>query len=297
MFKALSDLLLADVSVATRIPQLIADWEAEVMPRHAAKTRRDETARGKVIAASFIEFEACQVQARHISEFLAAFRSKPRTHNLYRSQIRELMRFAIEKGLRTENPVDHIRTMSEKARERYLTDSELRRVKVAALRGADGLDTRSGPMLCALIDMAYLTGQRISDLLSLEWAQVGDEGISFRQAKTGAKVLVTWTPRLAEVVERLRKLREDRGARTPKVFTTQDGRAYTYWGASTAWRRALARAKVADAHFHDLRAKAGTDKERREGMQAARLLLGHTTEQQTSDYVRGKTARKISGTR
>ena len=42
---------------------------------------------------------------------------------------------------------------------------ELRRTKVGAIRGADGVDTRSGPMLCALVDMAYLTGQRVGDLL------------------------------------------------------------------------------------------------------------------------------------
>jgi hypothetical protein len=49
--------------------------------------------------------------------------------------------------------------------------------------------------------------------------------------------------------------------------------------------------------FHDLRAKALTDKESREGMQAARAMGAHSTEQQTADYVRQKQARKTSATR
>jgi hypothetical protein len=48
---------------------------------------------------------------------------------------------------------------------------------------------------------------------------------------------------------------------------------------------------------HDLRAKALTDKEAREGMQQARVMGSHSTEPQTSDYVRNKTTRKTGATR
>ena len=39
--------------------------------------------------------------------------------------------------------------------------------------------------------------------------------------------------------------------------------------------------------FRDMRPKAATDNERNKGMDATRRLLGHTTEKQTADYVRG----------
>lgn len=298
-YRALADAKDA-VSTTRTMPQLVADWERDVMAAHAAKTQRDEQARGKVIAESFEAFMPDQVTAPDVAEFLSHYRDRPRTHNAYRSQLAELMRYAMERGLRDPgtNPVTAVvRTMRTPARTRYITDSELRRIKVAGMRGDDGRTTRSGPMLCALIDMAYLTGQRISDLLSLEWGQFGPNGIAFQTAKTGALVLIGWSPRLRDVERRLRQLRVDREAFTPKVFTTQDGQPYTYWGASTAWRRAVKRAGIGDCHFHDLRAKALTDKDSREGTQAARTMGAHTTDAQTAEYVRHKTARKTGATR
>lgn len=65
-------------------------------------------------------------------------------------------------------------------------------------------------MLCALIDMAYLSG-RIGDLLTMEWTEIGKVGILFQPNKvagsTGAKVLGEWSPKLRDVVERLKVLK------------------------------------------------------------------------------------------
>ncbi|WP_428414450.1 tyrosine-type recombinase/integrase [Methylibium sp.] len=298
MYSALAQ-ILTDQIADDRMPALVSAWEREVMPRHTEKTQRDDRAMGKAIADGLVEFTAGQVKTPDVIEFLSMYRDRPRTHNAYRAHLRELMRFAEEKGYREpgSNPVTAVRTMSTPARDRYITDSELRRIKVAAMYGDDGRRTRSGAMICALLDMAYLTGQRIGDLLSLEWAQVTDKGIEFKTAKTSSRVLVEWTPRLQDVAHRLRELRKKRRGFAPQVFTTQDGDAYTYWGASTAWRRARDRSGVKGCTFHDLRAKALTDKEAREGMGPARAMGGHTTETQTADYVRRKTATKTRATR
>ena len=317
LYRALAD-LEQQALPQDRMPALIAAWQRDVMERHAAKTQVDEKARCKVIAARFVEFTADQVLAPDVAEFLLPYRDKPRTHNLYRALLRELMRYAIERGLRTDNPVAAIRTMSERARTRYVTDSELRRIKVGGIYGDDGKRTRSGLTLAALIDMAYLTGQRIGDLLALRWERdpreldaphVTSEGLRFKPAKTrgssGAAVLIEWTPRLAALVERLRAMRAARLLKarmsqrvvSSHVFTTQSGTALTYSGAATAWKRAVKRSGVRDVHFHDLRAKALTDKERAEGMQAARHMGAHSTETQTADYVRARSGARTKATR
>jgi integrase len=288
---------------AGEVPALIAQWEREVMPAHAEKTQRDERARGKVIAAAFVEFEPGDVETPDCSEFLQQFKGKPRTFNAYRAQLREVMRFAEEKGRRPagSNPLQSIKTKATPARTRYITDSERRRIKVAAMRGADAKDTRSGPMLCALIDMAYLTGQAIGDLLALEWSAFSDAGIVFARGKvahsTGARVTIEWSDKLRDVERRLRELRKTRRAFTPRVFTRQDGQPLTYWGASSAWQRARARAGVRGCTFHDFKAKALTDKEARDGMQAASAMGQHATEQQTASYVRRRSGRKTGATR
>lgn len=305
MYRALASLVEADQRTGL-IPQLIADWEAEVMPAHTEHTQIDDRARGRSIAEALAEFLASELETPDCSEYLKRFKSRPRTFNAYRAHLRELMRFAEEKGLRPagSNPVSAIRTMTIAPRGRYITDSELRRIKVAALRwnaGRDDLDTRSGPMLCALIDMAYLTGQAIGDLLALEWKHLRDDGIFFARSKvdktTGSKVTIAWSPKLRDVERRLKALRKERRAFGSLVFVRQDGQPYTYWGASSAWRRARKRAGITDCTFHDLKAKALTDKEAREGLQAASAMGQHSTEQQTATYVRRRSGRKVGATR
>lgn len=274
------------------VGELVADWERDVMPRHAPKTRKDDQARNRVIADAFAEFRPEEVEAPDVHDFLRRFSDKPRTFNAYRAQLRELMRYAEERGRRPAgtNPTQAIRTMKTPPRSRYITDSELRRVKVAAMRGRDDRETTSGPMLCALIDMAYLTAQPIGDLLALTWDRFTDAGIPFGRSKvahsTAAKVTIEWTPRLQDVHRRLKELRKQRRAFTPAVFTTQDGNPLSYWGASSAWQRARARSGIKPCTFHDIRAKALTDKEAREGMSEARKAGTHSTEQQLATYVR-----------
>ena len=308
MYRALSELLKSDVDDDS-MPRVIADWMRDVASTHSKKTQADDTFRSRVMTEAFADFRACQVKPPDVTEFLKPYQPRPRTFNAYRSAVREIMRYAEERGFREpgSNPVDALRTMTVKARSRYITDSELRRIKVAAMfaqRKGDSVrvPTRSGPMLCALIDLAYLTGQRIGDLLTLEWSQIGRDGIEFAPSKvegsTGVRILIAWTPRLRAVIERIKGFKR-RHIRV--VITTQEGQPYTYFGASIAWRRAVQRAVkaggVKTAHFHDIRAKALTDKESRDGMQKARQMGGHSTEQQTSDYVRNKSAVLVAATR
>lgn len=317
LYTELARLAARDLS-DNRMPALISDWQRDVMSHHAEKTQVDERSRCLVIAEAFEAFAASQVEAPDCVEFLRHFRDRPRTHNLYRALLRELMRYAIERGYRRDNPVEHLRTMPERPRTRYITDSELRRIKVGGIYGDDGKRTRSGLMLAALIDMAYLTGQDITMLLALRWARdpddpdsphVADEGLFFRRAKvrgtTGAAVVVQWTPRLRDVVTRLKALQAARQLKkraeqrivSGYLFTTQSGTQLGYSGASSAWKRAVKRARVPGVMFRDIRAKALTDKEEREGMQAARHMGAHATEAQTADYVRLKAPRKTGATR
>ena len=317
MYTALAQGLAAQVA-DDRMPAVIAAWQRDVMPRHAPKTQVDDKHMCQVIAESFAEFRAGDVQAPDVADFLAPLRARPRSHNAYRGQLREILRYSIELGYRTSNPCDHIRTMPTPARTRYLTDSELRRIKVGGLYGDDGKRTRSGQMLAALVDVAYLTGQRISDLLALRWQRdpdnpdvphVTDAGLRFRPEKTrkstGAAVIITWTPRLRDAIDRIRRLQAERLVKrrasqrlvSGYLFTGQDGKELGYWGASSMWRRAVKRAGVCDAHFHDLRAKALTDKDARDGRREANQMGAHTTEAQTADYIRSRTVNEIGATR
>lgn len=313
LYMKLADLHARDVA-PDRIPALVADWLAEVSKTRADKTQANDKWVMNAIAESLAEFRASQVTPPDCATFLKGFRDKPRTHNEMRAGLRELMRFAEEKGHRPagSNPLASIRTMQVKARDRYPTDSEVRRIKVAAFYGKDGKRTRQGATLAALIDLAYLTGQRIGDLLDLRWNKkaalgadgepeagyIADEGIYFKPGKTanstGAKVLIEWTPRLKAVIARVQAI----GRRNVRwVITSQEAQQYDYEAFKSAWARAVERSGVKNIHFHDLRAKALTDTEESHGMQAARRKGAHSTEGQTAGYVRHRKAQKTEATR
>lgn len=305
-------------AVDDSLPAVISTWKATVGARHAAKTQYNNAHMLDAIAEAFRDFRAGQVEAPDCAEFLQAWLQKPRSYNAYRSMLREVMRFSIERGYRKDNPLDAIRTLPTPARKRYITDSELRRIKVGAIYGDDGLKTRSGRMICALIDVAYLTGQRISDLLALRWQpdpadpsapHLAKDGLHWEPGKTstttGAKVHITWTPQLEDAVDRIRKLqaerllkrRADQRVVSGYLFTGQDGKPLSYSGASSAWKRAVKRAGVRNVHFHDIRAKAVTDVDQVSGRRAARSMGAHSTEGQTADYIRNRRAEPVKATR
>jgi len=317
LYTALAKALTVD-QVDDCMPSIISAWKATVGANHTAKTQYNEAHMLDAIAEAFRDFRAGQVEAPDCAEFLQAWLKKPRSFNAYRSMLRELMRFSIERGYRKDNPLDAIRTLSTPARKRYITDSELRRIKVGAIYGDDGLATRSGRMICALIDVAYLTGQRIGDLLALRWnpdpadpdaPYVAKDGLHWQPGKTaattGARVHITWTPKLVDAVERIRRLqaarllkrRADQRVVSGYLFTGQDGKPLTYSGAASAWKRAVRRAGVRDVHFHDIRAKAVTDVDQVSGRRAARSMGAHSTEGQTADYIRNRRAEPVKATR
>lgn len=298
------------------MPTLIAVWQTEVMVRRSPKTQRDDIARCAVIAEAFDEFRPDEPEPPDCAEFLRQFRTKPRTFNAYRSLLRELFRFAEEKGKRKSgsNPVDSLRTATTKPRDRCPTTSELRRVKIGCLYGDDGKRTRSGLTMACLIELAYLSGQDISVMIRVldkrdpqrpDEPHVTDGGIFFRRDKTGNAVEIQWTPRLRAVVAALRKLKAERMLKkraeqrvvTPCLFTKQDGTPLTYEAASNAWQRGIKRSGVLPFMFRDIRAAALTDKEATAGLREANAMGAHATESQTTTYVRRRRARKTTATR
>lgn len=313
LYRKLADMAARDIA-PDRMPALITDWLDEVSKTRSDKTQANDKWVMSAISSAFAEFRASQVTPPDCAAFLKPYRAKPRTHNEMRAGLRELMRFAEEKGHRDagSNPVTSIKTLSTPARQRYPTDSEVRRIKVAAFYGNDGKRTSTGPMLAAIIDLAYLTGQRVSDVLDIRWHKlaaldakgevcapyIGKDGIYFKPSKTekttGAKVVIQWSPRLKAVIERLRGMETKHPA---FVVTSQEGQQYRYGSFKSPWQRALKRSGVRDLHFHDLRAKALTDTEERQGMKAAQTQGTHSTEQQTIDYVRRRKAQKSEATR
>jgi integrase len=266
------------------MPAVVARWVETKRTDWAPATERNMDRAAHVIADAFAEFAPADVTTPVCAQFLAAFADRPRTHNIYRNVLGQVLAFAAIEGLREDhNPVSNIKGKSTPGRRRIVTDAELASIKKAALLA------RNGTALVHMIDIALLTGQRIGDLIGLRWQDVTDEGIVVVQGKTKQRLLIEWSPALrAAIAACAREL-----PRIGHVLKTQTGTGFRYAGIRSAWDRACAKAGVDDLHIHDLRGRAGVDSLLADGIASAQELLGHRGEAMTRAYTHGKYHRKV----
>jgi integrase len=175
---------------------------------------------------------------------------------------------SIRWGAGIANVVRTLEKIPKATRNRYVTDDEF-----AACRAL------ANPRMQIAMDLARNIGQRRGDLLKLKHEDCTDAGIVIRQGKTGAGILVVWSPTLRRIIRAAKALSPD----IPRDFVlrTADGGPYTGTGFSAIWQRLIKKFVAAGGvrfTFHDLRAKAGSDTETLEQAQA---LLGHASSETT----------------
>lgn len=184
------------------------------------------------------------------------------------------MNYAVDWQIVESNPCVGFRRMPEKKCDRYLSDAEYRAI----------YDQASESMK-PIMDICYFTGQRIGDVLAIKMSDIDDEGIHFKQGKTGARLVVKMTPELKSAIESAKAL--PRPIRGMTLFCTfRGGRQYNYATVKGMYMEAVKRAGVERTMLHDLRAKLFTDA-KKQG-KYAQALGGHVTEAMTNRYIRSR---------
>lgn len=188
-------------------------------------------------------------------------------------------RWAMRHGLVTANPCVGARSDRPRARRcRYLSRDEL-----AAVR------KHCAPLMQTAIDLAYLTGLRVSELIALRWEDFGLGHV--QRLKDGHRSRYRMTADLRSVLAGARALQAD-----PNQFVlAHKGAPLNRHTVGWWWRKACRLAGVTDAHWHDIRAKAATDHDAAGG--DATALLGHRSRQTTATYLRGRQIQQIEPVR
>lgn len=290
MYRALAD-LTDKANNSDRVPAVIARWaDSKVEAGDWSDGVKEDMDRiCLLIGKRFANFTPRDVTTPVCAKYLSTYLAKPRTYNLHRSVLRQVMSFAALEGLRDgHNPVDDVPTRKLKQRVRIVTDAE-----VAAMKRALMQQKRGGPAHCRMLDLCLLTGQRVSDVLKLRWQNVTDDGVVIDQAKTGAPLLIEWTPELAAVVDACGSERD----RIGHLLVQSTGKPYRYAGVRSAWVRAMERAGIENLHIHDLRGRAGADVADERDSYAAQKLLGHKSVTMTEAYIQGKTRKRAKPAR
>ncbi|HEY9080485.1 tyrosine-type recombinase/integrase [Magnetovibrio sp.] len=153
--------------------------------------------------------------------------------------------FAVQKGLRTDNPVHGVKKYPDKRNDRFLSPSEIGKLG-AILKRAEDEDINS-TAVTALRLLIY-TGCRKSEILTLKWDYIDWNARCLRlpDSKTGQKIVPLGTPAL-EVLKDIEKIEGE-----DFVLPSSDkGKHYT--GLQKVWNTIRAWEGLDDVRIHDLR--------------------------------------------
>ena len=176
------------------------------------------------------------------------------------------------------NPCRSVRRYRERARERFLTPEELRRLG-RALREAEA-DGSSWPPAVAAVRLLLLTGCRKGEILTLRWEDVdlGTGELRLADTKTG--------PRAVPISSAAVRLLAGLPRRPGDPWVIPGRRPGTHLRAvDGAWWIVRARAGLADVRLHDLRHSfASRALALGESLPMIGRLLGHTQVETTARY-------------
>lgn len=270
--------------------QVFDRYEREIIPAKGIKTQSDNMLCLKQLRKAFSDAPIDAVTPHVIAQYRDSRTAKVRG-NREISLLSHIYNIAREWGLTENNPAAGVRKNKEVPRDFYATEeiwSSVYTVAVLELRDA--------------MDLAYLTGQRPADVLSMREADIVGEFLQVAQGKTSKKLRIRLTAdaepnQLGILVERLLRQRLERSVRNPYLIITEDGRQVTKsmlrLRFDDARKQAIINAKekldetlaisIRKFQFRDIRPKAASEIL---DLGDASRLLGHTDKRITETVYR-----------
>ena len=261
------------LDTSASLAALIDDWMAsDDYQRLSDNTRKIYRSVSKQLKATFENFATvADIRPHHIAAWQDGHPSKVMA-NTGKSILTTVLNLAIRRGIIDRNPAKEVENLTVQRRKRYITDEEY-----IAIRD------KAHPVLRAAMDISYVTGARIGDILDIRLTHITEEGLLLRQEKTGKLQLFTRNAALDLAINNARAIKRPvRGLHF--LLCTQRGQQYTYQQLNLWWVKAREESGVQDVHFHDIRGKSATDA-KRAGIDY-QALLGHTTKAMSDSYIK-----------
>lgn len=203
----------------------------------------------------------------HLNQMIDDYPSKHTARNTALF-VKTVYAWAVSRGYVKSSPFTGMRLKGTSRRKRYLTDTEF-------LTARGHLE----PKFQIAADMAYLLGLRVSEIVALKFSDFKDGVVSIWQKKTKKAKYQEISPDVQTVLDRAKTL--PGSIRGIYLVCNRQGQPYAEGTLSNAFKRALVKAGITDARFHDIRAKSASDEP-----ESAKGRLDHANQQTTNSYIR-----------
>lgn len=232
-----------DVAAALRAYRA-SDKYRRLKPR----TRKDYDAHIEYFAAKLGHLEPQHIERHHVIKWRDAWAAKETPHRAnYRLRVLSIvMEFAKDMGLLKkgdDNPAKGVESVRYEKSDRQPWPDD----KIAAFRA-----TATGRTLL-LFELCIGTGQRIGDVLRMQWGHVQDGGIWVTQGKTGKRLWVPFTQPLSAALAATER-------RSVLILTNHAGTGpWSYRGASQAMRAVREQIGALNYDIHGLRYRTAVE--------------------------------------
>lgn len=259
-----------------------AGMRAILAPTLSNSTKIAYRSAAKIIKRLFRKIpDIRQVGSKEVRTVKRLLADKPIMANRVLVVLGQLFEYWAELGMVSDNPAMMVKKYPGSRRTRLVTPEEY-----------EAIYSKAGDILQILMALWRLTGQRVMDVARIKLSDLREQGIYFRQTKTGTELIVRWNPELRAVIDIAKGLHGKVGALT---LLHVRGRPLKYARVNDLWLRASRAAGVPDAQARDIRAMALTATKQQMGKKAAQGLGGHKREATTEIYLRDREISVVDG--
>jgi integrase len=245
-------------------------YMSKVMAEGSPNTVRAYMGKLKLLNDVFGNMLLDEIKPMHIARFIDSHPHK-NSAKMCKAIISGAYSLAIRQGHADKNPCQGIEVTGIKDRTRYIQDAEFYAIR-----------DKADELVQIAMDLAYLTGMRISDVLKVKLSDISDRGLVVEQKKTGKRQTFKITPQVQKVIDRAKSL--DRVLGSFYLIPNHKGQAFERRVFYFRWQKACKLAGVENVHFHDIRGKHATDM--KANGQDYQKSLGHSSMKQSEAYVK-----------
>ena len=252
------------------VKKLIASYMgSQKWNRLALNTQKSYRRSFKYLEEKIGPFDPASLRRRHVIDMRDSMADKPTTAKRRVGALSVLLEHAINIGWCDRNAAKGVEALPSNRAPRKPWPADL----IEAARAA------ADPETLLLFEMLLGTGQRISDVLAMQWGQVEDGGIWVKQGKTKTRLYIPFTNRLQGLLDATHKA-------GLHIITLPDGRPMGY---QSAWKRIMdLRIEIGakDYDNHALRHAAASEIAAIPGMteEHVKSITGHTSGQMVRLY-------------